>query len=310
MRDHTVALHLPKAQPPVPRPPLHGLPVEHLRGPPRARMDLVIHHVLQALVVRGPEKNESIQGLARVAIIQTLVAMPLVPAGVQHVRHVLDVDLVEGRSIALISREAPNLPQDRLDQVTDCHARGDSVGVHDEIGGDALCRERHVIHPIRHTNSPLLPVSRRKLVSDLRDPYSPHLDLHEALPCLVVRRHEHLVDGAVLVVAQARACVALGGLWSLIVLVSLLHERRLSDDNVSIPHILTRRRKSVGIELLVVDPLSSRPKLLPLRPLEGLHAQRPLRLGLVGVAPIEHAAEEPAVDAALAHDQRVLLVVS
>lgn len=49
--DETVALHLPEAQAAVPRAALGRLPREHGPRPARARVHLVLHHVLQLLVV-------------------------------------------------------------------------------------------------------------------------------------------------------------------------------------------------------------------------------------------------------------------
>lgn len=42
---------------PLPRSALHGLSVKNLNGPPSTRMNFVIHHMLQTLVVSGANKN-------------------------------------------------------------------------------------------------------------------------------------------------------------------------------------------------------------------------------------------------------------
>jgi len=56
--DHAIALHLPETQPAIPRTPFHGLSVEHLRRAARSRVDLVVHHVLEPLVVSRPEEYQ------------------------------------------------------------------------------------------------------------------------------------------------------------------------------------------------------------------------------------------------------------
>ena len=42
---------------PLPRSPLHGLPIKDLNRSPSSGMDLIIHHMLQTLVIRGANKN-------------------------------------------------------------------------------------------------------------------------------------------------------------------------------------------------------------------------------------------------------------
>ena len=57
-----VALHLAKAQAAVSRTALHGLPGQQGHRTPPAAVDLVIHHVLEALVVGGVQEYLGLQG--------------------------------------------------------------------------------------------------------------------------------------------------------------------------------------------------------------------------------------------------------
>mmetsp|Transcript_33705 Transcript_33705/g.69615 ORF Transcript_33705/g.69615 Transcript_33705/m.69615 type:complete len:230 (+) Transcript_33705:886-1575(+) len=229
--------------------------------------------------------------------------MALVASAVKHVGDVLDVDLVEGRRVALVARQAPHLAEEGLDEMADGHAGGDGVGVDDEVGADALARERHVVLPVRDSDRALLPVAGGELVADLWNAHRPHLDLDEALSGLVVGSEQHLVDGAVLVVAEASGGVALGGLRRLVVLVLLRHQRRLADDDISVADVLPGVHEPVHVQLVVVHAAGGRAELLAEGPLERLHAQRLLTLRLVRVAAVEHGAEEAAVDGRLVHDQ-------
>ena len=73
VRDDAIALHLPETQPAVPGPALHGLPRQDLHRPPSSAVDLVIHHVLQALVVRGAQEYLSLQLAPGVAVVHYLI---------------------------------------------------------------------------------------------------------------------------------------------------------------------------------------------------------------------------------------------
>mmetsp|Transcript_49801 Transcript_49801/g.119416 ORF Transcript_49801/g.119416 Transcript_49801/m.119416 type:complete len:220 (-) Transcript_49801:872-1531(-) len=218
--------------------------------------------MLEALIIGRPEEDHCVEGLAGVAVVQPLVAVSLVPPLMQHVTHVLHVDLIEGSGISLIPRETPNLAEDCLNQMTDCHARGDSVGVDNEVRRDALSTEGHVVHSVRHTNSPLLTVAGSKLVTDLRNPHSPNLDLHESLPRLIVCCNQHLINRASLVVPKPRRSVSLGSAGCLVVLVCLWHQGCLSNDDVPIPNVLSRRGEPVCVNLVVVCARARGPKLL------------------------------------------------
>ena len=56
MRDDAVAFHLPEAQAAVPRSALDWLPREQGHRAPAPAVDLVVHHMLQALVVGGVQE--------------------------------------------------------------------------------------------------------------------------------------------------------------------------------------------------------------------------------------------------------------
>ena len=62
MGDDAVALHLPKAQAAVPGAPLHGLAREQGHRAPAPGVDLVVHHVLQALVVGRVQEDLGLLG--------------------------------------------------------------------------------------------------------------------------------------------------------------------------------------------------------------------------------------------------------
>ena len=68
-----IALHLAEAKAALPRSAFHGLPDEDLDRPPGPRVDLVVDHVLQTLVVRRSKEDLCVHLLARVAAVHHLV---------------------------------------------------------------------------------------------------------------------------------------------------------------------------------------------------------------------------------------------
>ncbi|GIX64653.1 uncharacterized protein BcabD6B2_40880 [Babesia caballi] len=302
VRDHAVALHLAEAQPAVPGAPLGGLPRQHRHRPPGAGVDLVLHHVLEPLVVGGPDEDLAHDHLAGEAAVQRLVAVLAVAALEEPVRHLLHRQLGEGRRVALHAAAGADLPHEALDQVADGHAAGHGVGVHDDVRVDALAGEGHVLRPVGHPDGALLPVPAGELVADLRHPDGPDLDLGE-LGALGVGGEQHRVDHAVLARPQAA-----GAVHPQILVLLVVARRRPPDDNVVAQHPAARLHQPVGVELRVVPPLHADARR-GVRPLEPLDHRAPHVLLLAHVRPVERAPKQPPVDRGLVHDETVLLVV-
>lgn len=66
--------------------------IVYLHGPPRPTVDLVVHHMLQPLVVGGPQEDHRLQLPPRVAVVHHLVAAHLVAALVQGLRDVVHLN--------------------------------------------------------------------------------------------------------------------------------------------------------------------------------------------------------------------------
>ena len=102
--------------------------------------------------------------------------------------------------------------------------------IDDDIRSETLLGEGHVFLTIGHSDGALLAVPGGELVSDLRDPDTPDLDLAEAVAFEVVGDH-HLVDDAVLTPPQRHAAVFV----SLFAQVQFVHDvefGNLPDDDV------------------------------------------------------------------------------
>ena len=90
-------------------------------------------------------------------------------------RDVVDGDLCERRGISLLSNQRCHLAHEALHQVSDGHPTGDGVRVDDDVRGDALAREGHVLLGVRDPDGALLSMPGCKLVAHLRNTDGPHL---------------------------------------------------------------------------------------------------------------------------------------
>eukprot|EP00962_Isochrysis_galbana_P042385 scaffold15837_cov99-Isochrysis_galbana.AAC.3 len=300
-----VALHLSEPQPAVARAPLHRLAREQRDRPAGARVDLVVDHVLEPLVVGGAQENGRLEPPARVAVEHDLEATLLVAEVLEELGDVVDGHRGKGRRVALVAGERRNLGQEALDQVADGHARRDGVRVDDDVRRDALAGKGHILLPVSDADSALLPVPRGKLVADLRDAYRPdaHLD---KLPALCVGREQDLINVAGLGRPERRRGIAFfiaRGRGILQLLSRGLDWRRLPDDDVVPRDARARRYQPVLVELGVVclaQPLH-RLALGALELLGAASSPPPLagekdRLLFVAVRPVEDGPEEAAVD--------------
>lgn len=96
-----------------------------------------------------------------------------------------------------------------LDQMTNCHTRWNGVGVDDDVRCETLAREQHVLLSVLDSTGSLLPVTRGKFVSNLRDAYRAHSDLAE-LVALRVESDHHLIYDSSFTVPEESAGVSLG----------------------------------------------------------------------------------------------------
>lgn len=88
----------------VPGASLHGLPCENLNWPSRSRMDLVVNHVLQSLVVGGAKEHLCVQLASSEAIEENFIATEMVAILIQEFRDFLNIDsIVEGRGITYLT---------------------------------------------------------------------------------------------------------------------------------------------------------------------------------------------------------------
>ena len=91
-------------------------------------------------------KNQPLQILSRGLNKTHLIPSQVVAVLMQQVRDLLHIDwVIERCNVTNLTLVRGNLPLEALDQVTNGHTTGDSVGVDDDIWGDTLAGERHVL---------------------------------------------------------------------------------------------------------------------------------------------------------------------
>mmetsp|Transcript_10450 Transcript_10450/g.26294 ORF Transcript_10450/g.26294 Transcript_10450/m.26294 type:complete len:461 (-) Transcript_10450:2197-3579(-) len=310
VRDHAIALHFSEPQATVTGSTLDGLAGQDLDRPSRPGVDLVVHHVLQALVVGWSNENLGLQLAARVPVVQHLVPAQLVAAFVQRVGDGLHRDVREGGGIALVACDGRHLAQQTLDQMAERHAGGDSVGVDNDVGHHALHREWHVLLAVCDTARALLPVPAAELVADLGDAHRPHANLHKLESLRIGAQHD-LVDDARLAGPQHHGAVPLGVSLLLLpqVVVVLVEGGCFAHDDVIPRHASARRDQAVVLQL-VVRAVPHAVARVARGLLKLLIRHLVVALLLLAVRAVEHGPEKAAVDGGLVHDDGVFLVVS
>ena len=83
MGNHAVSLHLAKSEASVASTSRRGLSGEDLSGTSATRVNFILHHVLEALVVRRAQKDHHLHLLSSEAIVHDLVAAKLVSQAVK-----------------------------------------------------------------------------------------------------------------------------------------------------------------------------------------------------------------------------------
>ena len=131
MRDHTIPLHPSGTKTAVTTTALHRLSRQVLHGSSDARVDLVVHHVLETLIlVRRTEVYLGLKLLARVAMVHDLEATGLVAFLAKEGRDRLNREVRERGGVA---DESGDLEQKALDQVADSHTRRNGMRIDDQV---------------------------------------------------------------------------------------------------------------------------------------------------------------------------------
>jgi hypothetical protein len=178
--NDAISLHFSESESSVASSAFQGLASELGDGTATARVDLVVHHVLETLIVGGAQKDAGRHESASVAVKHGLVSSLLIARLVQLRRNVFHRVLRKGSCVsfsAILHRR--HFAQQTLNQLSNGHARRNRVRIDDEIRRNRLHREGHVFLAIRDAHSSLLTVASSKLVSNLRSANSSNANLFE-----------------------------------------------------------------------------------------------------------------------------------
>src|SRR5271156_6902346 len=105
MCDHTIALHLSESKPTVTRTTFNRLTSKYLCWSSCSRMDLVVNHVPQTLVICRSEEDLGNKLSTGVTIVHDFEASRLIAHASENVGDLSDCDLGKRRCIAFISSE-------------------------------------------------------------------------------------------------------------------------------------------------------------------------------------------------------------
>ena len=202
MCDHTISLHLSKAQTTIARPALRRLPRQHHQRSRRTGMNLIVHHMLQALIEDGSHKDTRCHLLARRTTIQDFVGMGLqLEIVTQHRRQSIYAHIRKRTAISHCADFRAQSSHERLHQVGNRHAARNTMRVDNDVWNDTRRRLRHILRFQDHSHCTLLSVTGTKLISNRRHTLRPHANLDKG-ESLAVPSMIDLVHESRLVVAQ------------------------------------------------------------------------------------------------------------
>ena len=145
-------------------------------------MELVVHHVLQALIEHRTHEYIRRHLFARVATVQHLVAVRLQAAllefgGDTRRRHIL----VERRGVTQESELAAQAAQNRLHELGDGHAARNTVRINDNVGNKTTRGLGHVLGLQNKSARALLAMTAGELIADDGCPLLTNTDLHKGI---------------------------------------------------------------------------------------------------------------------------------
>mmetsp|Transcript_11227 Transcript_11227/g.69336 ORF Transcript_11227/g.69336 Transcript_11227/m.69336 type:complete len:386 (-) Transcript_11227:2198-3355(-) len=307
MTDHAVPFHLSKSKPAVTRSTLNRLPGKNLNGTTTTRVNFVVYHMFQALVVRGAHEDLGVQPATSVSIVHHFVSTRLKTMTMELRRYVIDCHVCERRGVPFFPFKHSHLAHEALHQLTDGHARGDRMRIDNDIRCDPFCGEWHVLLRVRHADGTLLTVPAGKLVADLRDAYGPNPHFHKT-QALIIGSDQNLVNDSGVTPfhgsAQVSLRVPLAHAWYVV-----RHGNSLPDDDVFPRDACTWRDQPILIQL-VVRPHTHPQRVFPGRTFQLFtnHSAHLLLL-FIAICFVGRRAKQTSVNGGLVHDQGVFLVV-
>src|SRR2546422_492429 len=183
------------------------------------------------------------------------------------------------------------------------------MGIDDQVRDDALRGEGHVFLRSDEPDDALLPVARRELVAQLRDPEVAHLHLRELRAVLALRQHDRVDPTAFPVPHRDGRLAALLRSQEVRLLFEEPRRTRLPDqDFAALDEDLRRDEAIIRREVRVRQVRAGAPDVRG-RDLEVVFLTAGVAALLRAVRSHERRAPEATIDRGLVHDDRVLHVV-
>ena len=160
----------------------------------------------QSLVETRAHEDVRLHLTTRQAIIHDLIAIGLQTQVItEHLGHSIQGHLrIKWRAISQTARMTANLAEQCLHELSNSHARWNTMRIDNDIRDDTRSSLRHILRLEDHSDCSLLAVATGELVSDLGSSEFPHPDFHERIP-LAISVLEDLVNKSTLIVSRCPA---------------------------------------------------------------------------------------------------------
>ena len=204
----------PKRWPPNCALPPSGCWVMRLYGPVTARVDLVLHQVVELEHVDVADRHAMVELLARAAVVQHGLAVLGQAGALQRAADVLLGGAVEDRRRGLEAERLHRPAEMRLEDLADVHAARHAERVQDDVDRRAVRHERHVLDRQDLGDDALVAVPSGHLVADADLALLGHadpdqaVDAREQLVAVVAAELPDVDHDAALAVRQAQRRVA------------------------------------------------------------------------------------------------------
>lgn len=183
--NQTITFHFSQAKSTLSGSTFGGLTGEDGARSCCSSVHFVLDHVFEFLVVDGAEEDVKWETLAGDAGCETVFSGIGEAVFDEDCAHVFDFAAAKGGSVFLFPCEHACFSRDELEHFADCHAGGETMGVHDDVGYDALIRKGHVCLFGEETDDTLLAVARREFVADFWAPRLTGLDFEDGVVAVV-----------------------------------------------------------------------------------------------------------------------------
>jgi hypothetical protein len=165
MRYHTITFHLTETQATITTTAFSWLSSQNLSWTSTSRMNLILDHVLQSLVVSWTKEDHNFHFLACKAIVHNFIAPQLIAKTMKLIRNPFNSitiaafasrNSLEGCCITFSPSQRRYFRMQTFNQMTNSHTRGDSMRIDNKIRNNPFLCKRHIFLSVSHSNSTFL----------------------------------------------------------------------------------------------------------------------------------------------------------